>query len=50
MVTSAGLLEQSELESIDNEVLSLIDKAVMEAKSAPAPDIEDLLTDVYVSY
>jgi len=50
MVTSAGLLEQSELEAIDKEVLSLIDKAVMEAKSAPAPDVEDLLKDVYVSY
>ncbi|MBN2792970.1 MAG: thiamine pyrophosphate-dependent dehydrogenase E1 component subunit alpha [Desulfuromonadales bacterium] len=50
MVTAAGLLEQSELEAIDKEVLSLIDKAVTDAKSAPAPDIEDLLTDVYVSY
>ncbi len=49
-VVSAGLIEASQLEEIDREVLDLIDDAVREAKSAPPPAAEDLLTDVYLSY
>jgi acetoin:2,6-dichlorophenolindophenol oxidoreductase subunit alpha len=49
-VTSAGLLERSELEQIDAEIDSLIEEAVVEAKSAPEPGEDRLLTDVYVSY
>ena len=49
-VTSAGLLEDSELDKIDEEVNNLIDESVREAKAAPEPTPDKLLTDVYVSY
>jgi pyruvate dehydrogenase E1 component alpha subunit len=49
-VTEAGLLEQSELDTIDSEVNSLIESAVAGAKTAARPTADDLLTDVYVSY
>lgn len=49
-VISAGLIESAELEVIDKEVLALIEKSVQAAKAAPEPDLEALLTDVYVSY
>jgi len=40
----------AELEAIDKEVLAQIEKSVVAAKAAPEPDLEALLTDVYVSY
>ncbi len=49
-VTSAGLVGKEELEKIDEEVKTLVNEAVEEAKAAPAPEEHDLLTDVYVSY
>jgi acetoin:2,6-dichlorophenolindophenol oxidoreductase subunit alpha len=49
-VSEAGVLSQAEMESIDREVLALIEEAVVAAKSAPLPAAKDLLTDVYVSY
>ncbi|MBA2691605.1 MAG: thiamine pyrophosphate-dependent dehydrogenase E1 component subunit alpha [Rubrobacter sp.] len=49
-VTSAGLIEDSDLDKVDEEVGKLIDEAVEEAKAAPEPEPERLLTDVYVSY
>ena len=49
-VTSAGLVEDEELDRIDEEISTLIDEAVEEAKAAPEPDPDKLLTDVYVSY
>ena len=49
-VTAAGIVEISELESIDKAALALIERAVSEAKAAPQPDLDALLTDVYVSY
>src|SRR5215212_3308165 len=49
-VTSAGLVEDEELDRIDEDVKSLIDESVREAKEAPEPSSDDLLTDVYVSY
>jgi pyruvate dehydrogenase E1 component alpha subunit len=49
-VTSAGLVEEGELDRIDAEVKQLIDDAVAEAKAAAEPTADDLLTDVYVSY
>ncbi len=49
-VTSAGLVEDEELDRIDEEVQQLVDEAVEEAKAAPEPDPDKLLTDVYVSY
>ncbi len=49
-VTSASLVDESELDKVDEEVGKLIDEAVEEAKAAPEPEPERLLTDVYVSY
>ena len=49
-VTSAGLLEASDLDGIDGEVGALIDRAVAEARAAPPPAYEDLTTDVYNTY
>jgi len=41
---------KDDMRAIDEEVLMLIDDAVAEAKQAPQPTPDDLLTDVYVSY
>ena len=49
-VTETGELTESELEVVDQEVLQLIENVVADAKSAPKPEPEKLLTDVYVSY
>jgi pyruvate dehydrogenase E1 component alpha subunit len=49
-VTEAGVLSEKELNTIDDEVMILIDEAVEEAKAAPLPTLEDLTKDVYVSY
>ena len=44
------MLTAAQLRGVDAEVKSLIDSAVSEAKAAPLPTAEDLLSDVYVSY
>ena len=49
-VTEAALLDSEQLDAIDREVLGLIDESAVEAKAAPVPAAEQLLTDVYVSY
>jgi acetoin:2,6-dichlorophenolindophenol oxidoreductase subunit alpha len=49
-VTSAGSVSQAEFDAIDKAAIALIDEAVASAKSAAAPALKDLLTDVYVSY
>ena len=49
-VTSAGLIDEAELDKIDEEVATLIDESVKKAKEAPEPSPDKLLTDVYVSY
>ena len=49
-VTSQFGVMGDELDLIDKEVMQLIDQAVEQAKAAPPPGPEDLLTDVYVSY
>ena len=49
-VTSAGLVDEAELDKIDEEVATLIDESVKKAKEAPEPSPDKLLTDVYVSY
>lgn len=49
-VTSADLVEETELDEIDEEVGQLIDEAVEEGQAAPEPGEDDLLKDVYVSY
>ncbi len=49
-VTEAGLLDVEVLDAIDSEIAELIDEAVEEARAAPPPRPEDVLTDVYVTY
>jgi TPP-dependent pyruvate/acetoin dehydrogenase alpha subunit len=49
-VTSQFGVTDDELDLIDKEVAQLIHQAVEQAKAAPPPGPEDLLTDVYVSY
>jgi len=41
---------QSDLDAIDGEVLTLIDRAVTEAKAAAPPVEADLYSDVYIQY
>ena len=47
---AAGPVSLAELDAIDAEVLSLIDRAVVEAKAAPPPIAADLYSDVYINY
>ena len=49
-VTEAGLLEAAQLDEIDREIGSRIDRSVSYAKGAPLPSDADLLTDVYATY
>jgi acetoin:2,6-dichlorophenolindophenol oxidoreductase subunit alpha len=49
-VTEAGAVEQDDLTDIDEAARRLMDEAVAEAKSAPDPAADDLLTDVYAKY
>jgi acetoin:2,6-dichlorophenolindophenol oxidoreductase subunit alpha len=49
-VTEAGAVEQDDLTDIDEAAQRLMDEAVAEAKSAPDPAADDLLTDVYAKY
>ncbi|RIY32351.1 ABC transporter substrate-binding protein [Psittacicella hinzii] len=49
-VVCEDLLTSEELEAIDQEVKDLIERSVVEAKEAPLPAVEELLTDVYVNY
>ena len=47
---ASGEIAASELDTIDEEVMALIDQAVSEAKAAPRPTADQVTTDVYVSY
>ncbi len=49
-VGDAGIISETEFNSVDKEVLTLIDESVDEAKAAPFPGLDELTTDVYVSY
>jgi pyruvate dehydrogenase E1 component alpha subunit len=49
-VVETGRLTDAQLDQVDDQVAALIDEAVTEAKAAPLPTPEDLLTDVYVKY
>lgn len=49
-VTEGGQLTTDDLRAVDADVAALIDRAVEAALIAPAPAVEDLLTDVYVTY
>ncbi|ROR14537.1 thiamine pyrophosphate-dependent dehydrogenase E1 component subunit alpha [Erwinia sp. JUb26] len=49
-VEGAGVVSAAAFNDVDREVVALIEQAVQEAKAAPEPDADDLLSDVYVSY
>ena len=49
-VIDASIVPESELDAIDREVEADIKRCVREAKAAPLPTVNDLMTDVYVSY
>ena len=49
-VSEAKLLELGRLDDIDEEVMKLIDEAVVEARNAPPPATETLYSDVYNAY
>lgn len=49
-VEGAGIVSAAAFNDVDREVAALIEQAVQEAKAAPEPDADDLLSDVYVSY
>ena len=46
-VEEAGLIESSELDLIDDDLLSQVTSAVEKAKNSPLPNIEELTTNVY---
>ena len=46
----AELLDHADLDALDAEVLEAIEESVRQAKAAPRPTAEDVLTDVYISY
>ncbi len=45
-----AVVDEAALDQVDSEVLALIDEAVAEARTAPAPQPQDTLSDVYASY
>ncbi|MBA2336536.1 MAG: thiamine pyrophosphate-dependent dehydrogenase E1 component subunit alpha [Acidimicrobiia bacterium] len=49
-VVDAEVVTDDELDAIDEEARALIETAVDEATAAPVPELDELLTDVYVSY
>jgi acetoin:2,6-dichlorophenolindophenol oxidoreductase subunit alpha len=49
-VTETSELARADLDAVDADVATMIDKAVDGAKAAPLPGEADLLTDVYVRY
>ncbi|MBL6750696.1 MAG: thiamine pyrophosphate-dependent dehydrogenase E1 component subunit alpha [Nevskia sp.] len=49
-VTGEGLVSAADLDQVDREVAALIERAVQKAAAAPLPAVEELTTDVYVSY
>jgi len=48
--SALALVELADLDAIDAEVSKLIDTAVEQARAAPVPTPDQVLTDVYVSY
>lgn len=49
-VTSAGLLTDADLDTLDSDVMASIDAAVGAARAAARPTPEDVLADVYIAY
>ncbi len=49
-VLERGLLSAEEMAGTETRVKKIIDEAVEFAESAPYPTVEEVMTDVYVSY
>ena len=49
-VLDRGLLAEDAIAEIDSRAKKAIDEAVQFAEAAPYPSVDELLTDVYVSY
>jgi acetoin:2,6-dichlorophenolindophenol oxidoreductase subunit alpha len=49
-VTDAKLLDDADLDAVDDDVMSLIEDSVTEARAAARPTAQDVLSDVYISY
>jgi acetoin:2,6-dichlorophenolindophenol oxidoreductase subunit alpha len=49
-VTEAKLLEHADLDAVDDDVMTLIEDSVTEARAAARPTAQDVFTDVYISY
>ena len=49
-VTEAKILDGGALDTVDQEVMALIDEAVAEARAAPTPTPADVTNDVYINY
>lgn len=49
-MAETGELSSEELDTIDTEVLALIEQAVAEAKAAPRPTPDQVEQDVYINY
>ncbi|MBT6202251.1 MAG: thiamine pyrophosphate-dependent dehydrogenase E1 component subunit alpha [Alphaproteobacteria bacterium] len=49
-VTEASLLDDGDLDAIDRETAALMDRCVEAARDAPRPTVDQLTTDVYISY
>jgi TPP-dependent pyruvate/acetoin dehydrogenase alpha subunit len=49
-MAETGELSSDELDTIDSEVMDLIEEAVTSAKSAPRPTPDQVTQDVYISY
>ena len=45
-----GLLDSDAFRTVDGEVAELMKDAAEAAEAAPLPEVQDVLTDVYVSY
>ena len=50
MVTQQGWLTPEELNAIDQQVVEAIQEAGDFAESSPLPKVEEVTSDVYVSY
>ena len=46
-VEEAGLVESSDLDVIDDDLMSQVTNAVEKAKNSPLPNVEELTTNVY---
>jgi len=49
-VLADGSVSENDLDAEDAKVMTLIDKAVTEARAAPRPALSDILDDVYINY